>query len=380
MAIKKRRGSVGAVTVQHKGRSSRKPTSTKRKGVSQDAADTMDAAVADLKNYLTQAMNENTLPEMQRYARDIEIHPSSFPYCALKTGYDLLQRNYDPVKHSDFPMNYFTTIGTVVHTLIQNFMGVGGRVWGHWICSNKHYGCPYTKLDEISPYHECPICGGTLAYEEIGYNEGNGVLVGHQDCLFEDVNGHFWIVDYKTTMLKKSLNHQRDRETLAGNITYHSQQTSYVVLCRRKYGHLGIKPRGYMLVFLPRDNPFMFQIVPYLMSMKEIKEKDAIIDRDMVLHTQLLNAKTYIDIVPLIEAKPCTSRKHYDSTMRSDFGECPLLDVCFKPKLLRKTLKAEFDDSAFLPLRKHLYAAEKAVTQEKNRIRELVKNYERNNK
>ena len=316
----------------------------------------LSVAISELSSYADSAMNEHTWLSYPRLKRALEIHPSGFPYCPLKTLYGMLQGDLQPVGETSFATEYFTSIGTLVHTLIQTAMGLGGRVWGHWACSQKEHGrCDYEDLEELTTYHPCPKCGSHCVYEEIGYDI-DGVLIGHQDCLFELSDGSFWIVDYKTCMLRKAEKHAMDGETLAGNNVYRAQQRTYTTLAHRKYGKShGIKPKGWILMYMPRDNPFRPAFYGEEVSADEKREIWERILVDIDAHVAILDATCFEDIEYLIDEKPCTSLKHYKEYMESPYEECPLLSVCFNRKQLRNTLRDEMDGHVLLPLRQTIH-------------------------
>lgn len=342
---------------------------------------TVEGAIAELRQYVNEAMNEHQWTYFPSIKRQLELHPSGFPYCPLRFLFNALQEPVPVVSATSFSTEYFTSVGTLVHTLIQTAMGLGGKVWGHWRCSQHPRRCAYESLDELTVYHDCPHCGSYCVYEEIGYkvhrfdDDGNEitneppVLVGHQDCLYEDSDGFFWVVDYKTCMLIKAQKHISDGVALAGNNTYRAQQRAYVTLSHRKYGKShGIKPRGWILAYLPRDNPFSPAFYGEEVSGAEKREIWGRICHDIDAHTVVLDAEGYEDIAHLIDTKPCTSLKHYKQHMESPYSECPLLPVCFNKKQLVNTLKSELDGHVMLPLRRTF---EQAIIEQEYALAEI---------
>ncbi len=317
----------------------------------------LDEVLEDIKEYVGHAVNEALSPEPSRLQRRLELHPSSFPYCPLRHLFNSLQEAPAHVGMTGFSSEYFTSVGTLVHSLIQRFMAIGGRVWGHWKCVHHDSGlCRYSDLEELSPYHDCPVCGSRCEYEEVGYNINN-LLIGHQDCMYEDKKGRFWVIDYKTCMLMKAQKHAKDGVTLSKNVVYRAQQRSYVALAHRKYGKTyGIKPRGWVLVYLPRDNPFQFQVYGQVVSLEEKKQVWNQIHVDMESLTTVLDATCFEDIEHLIPLKPCKSMEHYRETVHDDYNPCPLTAVCFNSQLV-PTLKSEMKGHVLLPIRKHLTEA-----------------------
>lgn len=331
-------------------------------------AATVKKLIPQLRAYIDKAMNEATVDEFNRHHRRLELHPSSFPYCGIRDIYEFVQQAPAPMTPQTFAGSYFTSVGTLVHTLIQTFMGMGGRVWGHWKCSQAEHGCNYEFMHDISPYHDCPQCGHSCVYEEIGFRIEE-LLDGHMDCLFEDEDGDFWIVDYKTTLLMKANKHAKDGTTLANNVTYRAQQRTYVTLTHRVYGKShNIKPKGWILVFLPRDIPFQFAFHGEDVSLEEKKETWERISHDMDALAQVLDATCYDDVAGLVDTKPCKCKADYVANMANPYSECPLLPICFNKKQLVNTLKDEIDDNVLLPMRKTILIAIKEIKDEKKRI------------
>lgn len=320
-------------------------------------AKSVKALLPELKNYITTAMNDAVVSVPNtRIKRQLELHPSGFPYCAIRTLYDELQGAPPAYVEESFSGSYFTSVGTLVHSLIQTFMGLGGRVWGHWKCSHKH--CSYQDLETLSVYHDCPVCGHNCDYEEIAFKVDN--LDGHMDCLFEDKDGDFWIVDYKTTLLLKAQKHAKDGLALASNVTYRSQQRAYCTLAHRKYGKShGIKPKGWILVFLPRDIPFQFVFHGEDVTPDDKRETWERICNDIEAHDIVLDATDFSEIEHLIETKPCRSMAQYRAEMDNPYSPCPLTAVCFSKgnKQLTKTIRNEMDDNVLLPIRRTIMMA-----------------------
>lgn len=335
--------------------------------------------IPELRAYIKEAMEAHTVDEFSRIKRRLELHPSGFPYCGLRDIYEFVQEAPAPMSSVTFAGSYFTSVGTLVHTLIQTFMGKGGRVWGHWKCSQAEHGCTYSDNENLTPYHDCPTCGHCCTYEEIGFkvnmsgeecSENDYVwLDGHMDCLFEDSDGDFWIVDYKTTLLMKAQKHAKDGTTLANNVTYRAQQRAYVTLAHRRFGKShGIKPKGWILVFLPRDIPFQFTFHGEDVSLDDKKETWSRIVHDIDALETVLNATGFDDMAHLVETKPCKCKGDYVANMANPYSECPLLPVCFNKKQLVATLKNELDDNVLLPMRKTILISLKEVSDEKKRI------------
>lgn len=309
--------------------------------------------VSELSDTVKTAMQDVSRYELQRLNRLYEIHPSSFPYCPLRELYNLIERDFNVIEERTFAETYFTSVGTLVHTLIQNYIGKTGRMWGYWKCSQPE--CSY-ECKKLSVYHDCPDCGSDLDYVEIGYTY-KGVLSGHSDGLYEDSKGNFWVTDYKTCLLSKAQQHRRDGVTLAGNNTYAAQQKAYVTLCQRKFRKRGIKIKGYILIYIPRDIPFQIQFVAVKVDADTKRETWKNIVKSVENHNIILDATSWQDIRPLLKDKPCSSLADYNKTMSSPYSECPLLKCCFNERNLENKLKRIVSEAVVLPLRNRIAEA-----------------------
>ena len=322
--------------------------------------DTIDGLIEELSTYMKDAMDKVTCSQPARHTRRLELHPSGGRYCPLRDIYDWATTEKSTTEQVTFSSTYFTSVGTLVHEMIQQFTAKGGKVWAYWSCPR----CKY-ESSEIAPYHDCPSCGGETSYRETGFlldKDGqlqdekteDTRLDGHSDALYQDRDGNFWVLDYKTCLLQKARKHKLDGQTLAGNTHYQYQQLCYTTLYHVKYSRLGIKPKGWLLVYLPRDIPFELAFHGKMVTPSEKKAMWESILHDIDALQAVLDAKDYRDIQHLVETKPCKSLDDYRKTMSSPYSECPLKPVCFNDRHLRSALKEALDDNVLLPMREHI--------------------------
>lgn len=327
----------------------------------------------EVQGYFRDTIENATHPYPSRFLRRLELHPSGGRYCGVRDMYDWLTEDHAPINHKKFMEVYFTSVGTLVHEIIQRFAGKGGRVWGHWKC--QHFpACDY-KAPDIGPYHACPSCGSACDYDEIGFRlslagdvletGGDALLDGHSDCLYQDADGNFWCLDYKTCLLMKAQKHRYDGKTLGSNVIYRYQQRVYTTLYHRKYGKShGIKPKGWLLVYLPRDIPSELAFHGELVSFEEKKEIWKSLLADTSALNTVLNAKDYEAMENVIRTKPCQSLSHYKETMENPYSPCPLLPVCFNNQL-GSIMKNEMEmGSDLLPMRTHILQLTKKAKDE----------------
>jgi hypothetical protein len=305
--------------------------------------------IQEFIDYYEQATSEIEIDEeidLSRLNRPFELHPSSFPYCGIRHIYGITQEGIAATSCSTFAGSYFLEVGTLVHSLIQRFMAKGGKVYGQWSCPHCRW-----STEEITTYPDggCPKCGKEVAYEEIPI-EIDGILYGHIDCLFETSDGTFWLPDYKTTMLMKNEKHMRTGDVYP-YVSNRTQIRAYVVLIHYLYGKkYGFKPKGWILCYIPRDNPFRPVFVHEVVTPKEKAEIWERIQHDMDAFRTVINAENFEEIEHLIETKPCASLQQYRNEMDTGYGDCPLLSVCFNKKALRSTLNKAMAGNVNLPL------------------------------
>ncbi len=164
------------------------------------------------------------------------IRASQLPFCPL--SYVLSAARGGPNAVMNFHMAYFTSVGTVVHEVMQRYHGKSGQFLADWQCPN----CKKWRRMSLRP--NC--CGVLSDYHEIQIK--HKWVVGHIDGVFKDSRGLYWILDYKTTS---------NAAIAAGKLVnpgraYTEQVEAYAYSIQEQYG---IKIAGVCLMFIIRDNP-----------------------------------------------------------------------------------------------------------------------------
>lgn len=280
--------------------------------------------------------------------RSTELHPSSFPYCGLRHAYDRLKHG-DPTTYEwALSSDYFTSVGTAVHTVMQEWVSktrfrstkAGARhvlrsdFIGDWKCANRSCG----HLREKSQYRHCPKCGSAMHYEELGVKFGK-YICGHTDGVFlVGSRNNAYIVDYKTTSSYAVRQHQQTGNKFPYGYNV-AQIKTYCALIEKKYG---FKIRGWLLVYISRDNPQgSFAVVGDSFTEKYHIEELARLkqyDKHFGL-ARFLSSLT--DLKTLYKEKPCPSHAWYKENQHNEYSPCPLAEseMCFSPAITKHLIK-----------------------------------------
>jgi hypothetical protein len=256
------------------------------------------------------AMREYTRTEKTSPGRVLSLRPSQMPFCP--TNFFLENANHGLYRTLDFAGAYYTSVGTVVHSIMQEFLAKAG-------CFLADYHCAECDTwHKMSYKHEC--CGFPTRYEEISINYKG--IHGHIDAVFRDAKGGLWILDYKTCSTVAAPKKQEDP-----GIVYIEQIETYAVLIELQYG---IKIEGIMDAFIIRDNP---RATPAIYSRGLTDEKRAEVKKRLGMykrmHREALDAETWEDVLALAEYEKCVN---------------PYCDACkMQDKDLVRNLRAAFD-------------------------------------
>lgn len=304
----------------------------------------MQRAISQFRQLIETHLNEieevpfSQLPEEDQkewLRRDAELHPSGFPYCPLRDAYERLQRRHtDFVVTRTFDRDYYLNVGTVTHTALQTWIGRSRQIVGHWectVCGHK------TSKPRIRP-KRCPDCGGN----QIGYHELGGVhganIHWHSDGLWRDKNGDYWVIDYKTSYTNAIRKH-REQGPLFPYNNNRIQIETYIILLEAK---LNIKIQGWMLIYLARDFPkYSYEVVGEIMTDERRELVEAHVVKSDTLFPKARKATTIAAFEELAEHKLCSSHRYYEEKVHSDYDECPLHKVCFRPEKLRAKIVKE---------------------------------------
>lgn len=303
--------------------------------------------------YYEEACNEVLAERKQDPRRVFFLRPSTFPYCGVRKVLDWPKlRAEGPLSHMSSSMLFYVTVGTSFHNVFQEVLGKHGKLFGNWVCPR----CRAVKAETF--YARCTACDCPREYEELEvlYKK---TLVGHLDGLFfDEKTGTWWVIDYKSTSSRSVWKHKKygDVFPYMANI---AQIRSYVPLIEKK---LGKRISGYMLVYLPRDNPFDSQVVCIKhMGPKAKAAELARLKAYVRSHRLALQVHDLKGFDLLYENKLCLSKKDYTQNYENPYEKCPHLGYCFDKEKMRKHASGVLKDSSAFPILEH---APKAIRSE----------------
>lgn len=277
-------------------------------------------------HYVKHTATELPDPEV----REDRLRVSGFPFCGLRAAYKKL------VKHTKEPvmtlgMKYYTGVGTLSHEIIQDWLGLGGRILGQWRCTAP--GC--IGLRQISRRNDCPICKAQMKYEELTVTAFKH-LSGHLDGIYKADNGEYFVIDYKTSSVRV-ITTQHEQRTLP----YHGNVCQIRAYCALIELVFNIKISGWMLHYIARDAPLkVYRTEGRRITDEEKKaelKKIKLYDRHWDI---VANLKKFEQIKVLISEKPCATDEFYKKEFHG-FTPCPLSQggVCFQPKRLKEIMR-----------------------------------------
>jgi len=294
-------------------------------------------AIATLQHYFKEQAKIIYPPRDQHNSREGELHPSSYPFCALHHGWNIVNKiERKPMDYFGF---YYTGLGTIAHELMQRQFGRGKKILGDWKCLE----CGHKK--KLSYYARCKKCGSEhVEYEEIGIKFGK-YTHGHIDGVV-NIDGKLFVIDYKTSSVK---NNNKHRDTGSQYPYKHNvaQIKSYIVYLEEQYG---LEVHGWILVYVSRDHNINdFVCVGDIVDedeKKKLRKKYKLYDKTFGVAEKLKKDKTpekkmeYLKY--LIKHKPCESLKDYKKEFWEGYEiHCPLAEsgVCFNKEKLKLTLE-----------------------------------------
>ena len=286
----------------------------------------MKKIIAEFEKYYKAASNV-TLNE--RDPKVPKLRASGFPFCGLQYVYKKLSGQLAEQHETiNFSKSFFTSVGTVAHETFQRYLGSGGQVVGSWKCHKCNHVRP------LSTNHIC-ICGNEMEYVELEIRAFRHVS-GHVDGVWRASDGTYWIIDYKTSSTFGLQKHEQTGNKFPYSWNRH-QIEAYCTFVDLKYG---IPISGWMLCYVPRDNPFRNAVVGARVSEKK---KSQVYDLVQTYdnHWEMIHKEPSIrwrTVIQLIEEKPCSSCSDYEKNWRG-FEDCPLAKVCFNSKRLEQRMK-----------------------------------------
>lgn len=277
------------------------------------------------------------LPEANQRSfmkRDSELHPSGFPYCGLRDGYQRLGlRLTDFLVFRKFDDDFYLNIGTVAHSALQLWLGESKKMYGDWKCLS----CGRLHAFQIKP-RRCIKCRSKrFDYHEIGGKFGQNVY-WHSDGLFKDSNGKWWVIDYKTSAVSAIQDHKKTGVRFPYK-TNKIQIETYCVLLEQK---LGIKISGWMLKYVSRDYPRFHNVTvaeKFTSERRELVTKHLkLSDKIFPIAREATDAETFDK---LARHKLCSSKAYYLESIHNEYDPCPIYKDCFKPQRLEAAIESQ---------------------------------------
>lgn len=262
--------------------------------------------------------------------REERLRVSGFPYCALKHAYKRLTA-HEVVNDTDMSGYYYVEVGTVAHSIIQEFLGRNGKMYGQWKCLDK--ACKGFRA--LSCRNVCPVCKGRMEYEELTVTAFKNVS-GHIDGVYKDAQGKYWIIDYKTCSVR-IIDSQGVNRTLPYGHNM-AQIRAYVALIEECFD---IKIAGWILLYVARDSPMtVLKAEGAYMSQAAKAKYLRRIQRWDSEWDEVLAIKDLQDLKAVVAKKPCKDKDFYDKHYES-YNPCPLSrgELCFQPERLDQLIE-----------------------------------------
>lgn len=278
----------------------------------------------EFKKYFTDCLKKELIDHSNRVEK---LRVSGFPYCGLQHCYKKLTHD-GSLPTNNFGLPFYTGVGTVVHEVLQRYLGQGRKIYGNWKCLT----CDTTV--ECSNKSKCPNCSAEMQYEEFEVHAFKH-LSGHLDGIYKAKDGKYYVIDYKTSSVRNIYKHRK-----YGVFPYaknRAQISAYCALIEEEYD---IEISGWMLIYVARDNPMIVEVVGDTLT---TKQKARILKMCKGYDDQyevVCNIKSFKDIEHLIDVKPCNNREYYQQHYKGIEG-CPLESVCFTKKL-RQFMKEQY--------------------------------------
>lgn len=217
-------------------------------------------------------------------------------------------------------------------------LGKHGQLYGNWKCKS----CGHVK--KFSTYSRCKTCDEPRVYDELEVKYRR-TLVGHVDGLYYDEETKtYWVIDYKSTSSRQVWKHGQSGKVFPYRDNV-AQIKAYVPLLEDEYG---IKIAGYMLVYLPRDNPMDAKVVSIQPMSRKAKDKERVsLDQYVKTWRMMLLVKNKQQFKELYARKLCPTRDYYRQHVHSDLDECPYAGICFDSKRALAVGKEALGEKAY---------------------------------
>lgn len=169
---------------------------------------------------------------------DFQFRASRLPFCPREY---VIHNRYQGavVRNETYDFSFYVKIGTAIHEAVQQYLGMGSFLYGHWICCGV-----IDKFREGSQL--CLVCGRPQQYEEFEIEDSE--LGAHVDAVFLRYGA---VGEFKST---GSANLTR----LTGPYETHLMQASCYLHALNK--QFGWELDKIVFVYLSRDRPSDFRV------------------------------------------------------------------------------------------------------------------------
>jgi len=248
---------------------------------------------AQIENILNEVVTaEYTLKNPPKY----EMRCSTLSkFCQIAF---LISKIENDLEREYFTKDFYCSVGTAVHSVLQKWLGIKHYLYGLWECPICN------KIQEgFGPKH----CDNTLCiYKE--YELSWKGMSGHCDGLIL-LNNQFYILEFKTISLK-SLQERRKQNK---PFFFHSNQVNMYVLMGQKL-KLPKPLIGGIIIYIARDNPKHFLV--FVQSGVDLESINNVITlyQDVEIRNKTGNFKGIV--------KACSNLQ--------DAQYCPYKSLCFK--------------------------------------------------
>lgn len=305
--------------------------------------DSSDSDFFRLVDFVTSGLH-NVLDEV-RYLSKIDpsrgnrLRFSSLPFCGVRW---MIKKAATPQGEEftsvDFGFKYFTSVGHVVHEIMQT--GIDNSEILHALNDYVCKDCESRYFLRKNKPKECKNCGCksfTREEHEITWRGG----LGHVDEILllseRDGKKYVFVMDYKTTSLFGI-----NKPDPPG---YLCQLSSYSVGLMSENPNIVVV--GYGLVYIPRDAPFRFRVSPYRLGPIEIEKVTKRFVRWKRRFDEAGRVKTKDEFMKLLDTRPCKEK------MLQIHSDCEHSHVCAGCSGRPEQMEFLMED-AFKKLRKFL--------------------------
>lgn len=227
--------------------------------------------------------------------------PSVLPVCPREhVIYLTAPDDLAAVQSFDFNGEFFTTMGTVIHTVIQRQLGKAQLLFGNWSCCGISYSDCFAS--------RCIVCGRWPTYDEYKVDKSLFGIGGFVDGYIPSLEAILEVKSKSTAAIQKMT------EPIWYEWAY--QASIYSVALERQYG---FKTNRIIMCYISRENPRVRKVF-----ITPVKRR--------VLDSQVSTYRKVNDYVKLnvLPTGICTTQSEGEANY------CMYAGICFRPDLARK--------------------------------------------